>query len=201
MKTRTIAEQMLGPASTVAPPRDANTGSSITNLGDFNGIHVPENVRTPPAEHVPISHAETSDPEDLALSSGDEGHEERVDSARASQVAQSPQGAADNTFYNDSGAEEAPQQWTDSASESSPTARQRSADYDNKNARRQATIYHESPAQNSELSRVKQPVGSGSAQIPDADLSQFPIPGARAQQGSIMLKIGNAERGGKGLIQ
>ena len=173
--TRTTGEQMLGPSSSGAAPRDAATGPSITSIGDFNGIHVPEAVRSPSEELVSISNAGTSDPEDLALSSGDEVHEEMVDSARASQSAQSPQTVADDSFYNDSDLEES-QQSTDGATESSPTVRQKPADYDNKNARRQATIYHESLAQSFEA--------PGKHQRLDTDLSQFPIPGTRTQQDS-----------------
>ena len=73
-KRATVAEQIMGPASTVAPPADAETGSSIRNVGDFDSMYVPSGADTPgtPEPNQQKRHREVSDPEDLALSSADE---------------------------------------------------------------------------------------------------------------------------------
>lgn len=73
-KRATVAEQIMGPSSTVAPPADAETGSSIRNVGDFDSMYVPPGADTPdiPEPKQQNRQREVSDPEDLALSSGDE---------------------------------------------------------------------------------------------------------------------------------
>lgn len=46
---KTVAEEMLG-VSAVAPPKDATTGASITNMSDFYSMHVP--IATSPSPSI-----------------------------------------------------------------------------------------------------------------------------------------------------
>lgn len=70
--TRTAADEMLGTKPSVAPPKDAVTGSSIISVGDFDNLHVPVEEPKASEDSRTISRLDSSDPEDLALSSGDE---------------------------------------------------------------------------------------------------------------------------------
>ena len=76
---RTVAEEMMGPSQKVSAPRDADTRASITGPGDFDILNVPREVRED----------DTSDPEDLALSSGDEASAVRTRDTRDSGFATS----------------------------------------------------------------------------------------------------------------
>jgi hypothetical protein len=70
--TRTVADEMIGTKPPVAPPKDAVTGSSITKVGDFDNLHILVEEPKTSGDPRPISRLDSSDPEDLALSSGDE---------------------------------------------------------------------------------------------------------------------------------
>jgi len=86
-RSRTVAEEIMGPDNHVAPPSDAETGSSITGRSDFDSMHIPVNAND---EDQPRSHGAdgaSSDPEDLALSSADE------DSGQHQAVHELPAGA------------------------------------------------------------------------------------------------------------
>lgn len=67
-KTRTVAEQILGPSNNVRPPSDAQTGASITGPSDFDSMHIPIDGTSDDG----TDEERPSDPEDLALSSADE---------------------------------------------------------------------------------------------------------------------------------
>lgn len=74
---RTAADEMIGTTLQVAPSTDAITGSSITSAGDFDNLHLPVEKPKMSENHEINSRLDSSDPEDLALSSGDEDTSER----------------------------------------------------------------------------------------------------------------------------
>jgi hypothetical protein len=70
--TRIVADEIMGTKSPVAPQKDAVTGSSIIKVGDFDNLHLPVEEPKTSGDPRTISRLDSSDPEDLALSSGDE---------------------------------------------------------------------------------------------------------------------------------
>jgi hypothetical protein len=73
-KSRSVAEELLGPSNNVAPPADAQTGASITDPSDFDSMHIPMGANGDVLPEDRLDGDEVSDPEDLALSSADEGN-------------------------------------------------------------------------------------------------------------------------------
>ncbi len=71
-RTRTVVEEIMGPENHVAPPTDAETGSSITGRSDFDSIYIPANAADGGRSKSHGVDGASSDPEDLALSSADE---------------------------------------------------------------------------------------------------------------------------------
>ena len=71
-RSRTMAEEIMGPDHHVAPPPDAETGSSITSPDDFDSMHIPVGSTDERRSRGHGADGASSDPEDLALSSADE---------------------------------------------------------------------------------------------------------------------------------
>ena len=74
---KTAAEEMLGLTTQVPPPTDAVTGSSITSVDDFDNLNMAMAKRSVPETQDISSKLDSSDPEDLALSSADEDASDR----------------------------------------------------------------------------------------------------------------------------
>ena len=71
-RSRTVAEEIMGPENHVAPPTDAETGASITGPSDFDSMHIPQSATSDERPESRGLGGADSDPEDLALSSADE---------------------------------------------------------------------------------------------------------------------------------
>ena len=74
---KTAAEEMLGLTTQVPPPTDAVTGPSITSVDDFDNLNIAMEKRNVPETRDMSSRLDSSDPEDLALSSADEDASDR----------------------------------------------------------------------------------------------------------------------------
>ena len=74
---KTAAEEMLGSTPQVPLPKDAVTGSSIKSVDDFDNLNMPMGKRNMSETQDMNSKLDSSDPEDLALSSADEDASDR----------------------------------------------------------------------------------------------------------------------------
>lgn len=75
--THTAADGLIGSKTPVPQPTDAVTGPSITSVDDLDNPYIPAENAQMLRSHENNSRLDSSDPEDLALSSADEATSER----------------------------------------------------------------------------------------------------------------------------